>query len=103
VDVDQLSNPYLGINTTLATVDYITHTTTLFIEEYSNIEYGRISSDPFELSGASWYAVGSDPIESVELICAARKLSLQSGKRKAIIFIHSEKLPKEGKHQKLSA
>jgi hypothetical protein len=64
-DVDQLSNPYLGINTTLATVDYITHTTTLFIEEYSNIEYGRISSDPFELSGASWYAVGSDPIESV--------------------------------------
>ena len=64
VDVDQLSNPYLGINTTLATVDYITHTTTLFIEEYSNIEYGRISSDPFELSGASWYA-GWDPIESV--------------------------------------
>jgi hypothetical protein len=76
-DVDQLSNPYLGINTTLATVDYITHTTTLFIEEYSNIEYGRISSDPFELSGASW------------------KLSLQSGKGKAIIFIHLEKLPKE--------
>lgn len=55
MDVDQLTNPYLAINTSLATVEYNTHTTTIFIDEYSNIEYGRISSDPFELSGARWY------------------------------------------------
>ncbi len=102
-DLSKFSNPYLGINTSIARVLYHWNSATIIFKNFSDVESGRISSAPIKICGRYWYVSLTFARLDKHSMNHIRQLILESGPGMPIVFVHLKLLPDNETHDAFSS